>query len=137
MLSSQQEDCSAKLADFGLAQSLKDQSRGGSKAGTAGYVAPEIIDGGAFGPASDMWALGCLLYAMLTVSLPFPVVSAKKTDAGSPVKSQQQVDYSKLDLNYAQIDDDSKDLLLQLLVQDPTSRLTADEVLQHPFVRSS
>jgi len=66
--------CEAKLADFGLAETVKDpESRSGSsKSGTAGYLAPEVLEGRTPGPPSDVWSLGCLLYAMLTVSLPFP-----------------------------------------------------------------
>lgn len=81
MLSSHKpESCVAKLADFGLAETVSPDARsngnGGGlenrQAGTAGYLAPEILEGRTVGPPSDIWALGCLLYAMLSVCLPFP-----------------------------------------------------------------
>ena len=82
MLSSHKpETCVAKLADFGLAETVSQQSPDESsngiglenrQAGPAGYLAPEILEGRTVGPPSDIWALGCLLYAMLSVSLPFP-----------------------------------------------------------------
>ena len=73
MLTSRKTNCGAKLADFGLAETVKnDCVTNGSKAGTVGYVAPEISEGESYGTSSDIWSLGCLLYAMLTASLPFP-----------------------------------------------------------------
>ena len=69
MLSSQKDNCDAKLADFGLAQKLSETND--EFAGTIGYVAPEILAQKPYGKASDIWSLGCLLYAMLTVNLPF------------------------------------------------------------------
>ena len=75
------ENFEAKLVDFGLAMKLKkgqthDDSQQSSHnvvegAGTVGYKAPEIVAGEPFGPASDIWSLGCLLHAMLTVALPY------------------------------------------------------------------
>ena len=79
MLSSQQANCDAKLADFGLAEKLNKRSN--RCAGTFGYVAPEILAEKPYGTASDIWSLGCLLYAMLTVTLPF--MSSYKEDPAS------------------------------------------------------
>ena len=41
MLTSQKENCKAKLADFGLAENLNDNKS--KRAGTIGYVAPEVL----------------------------------------------------------------------------------------------
>ena len=61
----------AKLIDFGLAEKLKPgKSIIKPKAGTMGYVAPEILAEQPYGTSSDVWSLGCLIYAMLTLTLP-------------------------------------------------------------------
>ena len=52
-----------------------------SKVGTPYYVAPEIVRGDAYGLASDVWSLGCLLYELATLRSPFEM-----TGPGADVK---------------------------------------------------
>lgn len=60
----------AKVADFGLAR-LVGRGEGQSRvAGTVAYLSPEQLQG-RFSPASDLWALGCLLFQMLCGEPPF------------------------------------------------------------------
>lgn len=64
------------LSDFGLARSSAgtDQTtQPDGFMGTADYVAPEVIDGAPADARSDIYGLGCVLYEMLTGSVPFPV----------------------------------------------------------------
>jgi serine/threonine protein kinase len=92
MLSSHRPDCKAKLADFGLAEKLHSSSKSGYQAGTVGYLAPEIIEGKSYGASSDIWSLGCLIYAMLTVKLPFAHQQMQgRTDDG---QSKGPIDYT-------------------------------------------
>jgi serine/threonine protein kinase/class 3 adenylate cyclase len=63
----------AKIGDFGLAVAL-DRSRltmAGMMVGTASYMPPEQAMGGETTPASDLYALGCVLYEMVTGRPPF------------------------------------------------------------------
>ncbi len=65
-----------KIADFGLAKLLDqegDRTQTGSLLGTPAYMAPEQAAGNtrALGPASDVWALGAILYECLTGRPPF------------------------------------------------------------------
>jgi serine/threonine protein kinase len=56
------------LSDFGLAKLVDDNSLSQSQeiVGTTHYIAPEIWDGEAATPQTDIYALGCILYEMLT-----------------------------------------------------------------------
>ena len=63
----------AKIGDFGLAVAL-DRSRltmAGMMVGTASYMPPEQAMGGETTPASDLYALGCVLYETVTGRPPF------------------------------------------------------------------
>jgi serine/threonine protein kinase len=68
-------DGTPKIADFGLAKNLEESghTRSGSVLGTPAYMAPEQAEGqlGRIGPATDVYALGAILYQVLTGQPPF------------------------------------------------------------------
>ncbi|MCB9104584.1 MAG: protein kinase [Anaerolineales bacterium] len=57
-----------QLSDFGVARLMDDTSRSHSRelVGTPCYIAPEVWDGQPATPQADIYALGCILYEMLT-----------------------------------------------------------------------
>jgi tetratricopeptide (TPR) repeat protein/tRNA A-37 threonylcarbamoyl transferase component Bud32 len=83
---SQSQTFRAVITDFGLAHAEEVEggtlTRFGDIVGTPAYMAPEQIDGGAITPATDIYALGIVVYEMLTGLLPFsadtPLATAMK-----------------------------------------------------------
>ena len=63
----------AVLTDFGLAvvSGVSRLTRTGSTVGTAAYLSPEQVQGGDADERADVWALGVLLYEMVSGRLPF------------------------------------------------------------------
>jgi serine/threonine protein kinase len=72
------EDGQPHLVDWGIARAgdLTTMTRADVVMGTAAYLAPEQALGESPGPASDVYALGCVLYELLTGAQPFPAESA-------------------------------------------------------------
>ena len=82
-------DGSVKIADFGIAKSIdvaSDLTGTGQVLGTPAYLAPEQVEGRGASPASDIYALGVVLYEALTGQKPFggttPVAVAQAVVVG-------------------------------------------------------
>lgn len=64
-------DYEVKLADFGISQALEAATCLYEGAGSLSYCAPEVLNGDAFNQKVDVWALGCILYEMITQKAAF------------------------------------------------------------------
>ncbi len=88
-------DGRVRIADFGLAQAADTTrlTRSGVLAGTPGYMAPEQLDGADPDARSDLFALGAVIYRMLTGAGPFDAPTAMAVmkrvafDEPPPIKS--------------------------------------------------
>lgn len=80
-----------KLLDFGIAKSEASEqlTATGSVIGTLEYLSPEQIMGGVADARSDIWALGVLLYEMVTGRVPFQAMTI-----GELCKKIEKVDYA-------------------------------------------
>lgn len=67
------EDGTVKLADFGIARlyGITGLTQEGGPIGTASYMSPEQTEGGKITERSDLYSLGCLIFAQLTGRPPF------------------------------------------------------------------
>lgn len=80
-------DMTVKIGDFGLAtQHPQQQLNSGGSApttlcGTPNYIAPEVLRKQGHGYEADIWALGCMMYAMLVGTPPFETKSLGRTYA--------------------------------------------------------
>jgi WD40 repeat protein/serine/threonine protein kinase len=110
-----------RITDFGLAKIL-DESRltsSGAVLGTPSYMAPEQARGGSeqIGPATDIYALGVLLYEMLTGRPPFHAPTG--IDTLMQVIGQEPAPPRKL---FAHIPRDLELICLKCLHKDPAGR---------------
>ncbi|KAK4717417.1 hypothetical protein R3W88_015755 [Solanum pinnatisectum] len=125
---SSQEDAGLKATDFGLSVFYKPGETFSDVVGSPYYVAPEVLCKH-YGPESDVWSAGVILYILLSGVPPFWA----ETDMGI----FRQILRGKLDLEsepWPGISDSAKDLIRKILDRNPKRRLTAHEVLCHPWI---
>ncbi|EER14967.1 calmodulin-domain protein kinase 2, putative [Perkinsus marinus ATCC 50983] len=133
---------SLKMIDLGLAEVSTDLERklfeeDNATAGTPAYMAPEVVADGFYGTASDMWSLGVISYALFTGE---PLFGADCADSPAEILDEVlDADFLERRLKNPSLVDksvDAKDLLRRLLERDPRKRITPEEALKHPFIRS-
>ncbi|XP_058145663.1 ribosomal protein S6 kinase alpha-2 isoform X8 [Dasypus novemcinctus] len=124
---------SIRICDFGFAKQLRAEN--GllmTPCYTANFVAPEVLKRQGYDAACDVWSLGILLYTMLAGFTPF----ANGPD-DTPEEILARIGSGKYALsggNWDSISDAAKDVVSKMLHVDPHQRLTAVQVLKHPWI---
>ncbi|XP_053559056.1 MAP kinase-interacting serine/threonine-protein kinase 2 [Bombina bombina] len=147
-----------KICDFDLGSGIKLNSDCSpistpellTPCGSAEYMAPEVVEAfneeaSIYDKRCDLWSLGVILYIMLSGYPPF--VGHCGSDCGWDrgeactacqnmlFVSIQEGKYEFPDKDWAHISYGAKDLISKLLLRDAKKRLSAAQVLQHPWVQ--
>ncbi|CAJ1081668.1 serine/threonine-protein kinase H1-like [Xyrichtys novacula] len=97
--------------------------------GTPEYIAPEILLRKPYTCAVDLWAMGVIAYIVLSGSMPFEDDSRTRL-----YRSIMRGKYSFHGDPWPSVSNLAKDFIRGLLQVDPTTRLTADQAIRHPWV---
>jgi len=121
-------DGQIKVGDFGLARTLENTAQLAQTAcGTPYYISPELCHGMPYGKASDVWAIGCALYELLTLKRPFD-----GKNLHSVVLTICQKEPPPIKRNYSQ---QAQEMVVNRMLQkDPDQRITLSGVLELPFL---
>ena len=112
-----------KLVDFGISATIGEaDGSDGQVLGTPAYLAPERLDGGPVRPATDVYALGLLLYRVLAGRLPWRASTTTQMLAAH--RYQDPADLPPVDDLPAEV----ADLCHLCLSKQPTDRPTAADV---------
>ncbi|XP_052451702.1 ribosomal protein S6 kinase alpha-3 isoform X6 [Carassius gibelio] len=124
---------SIRICDFGFAKQLRAEN--GllmTPCYTANFVAPEVLKRQGYDAACDIWSLGVLLYTMLTGFTPFA-----NGPEDTPEEILARIGGGKFSLTggyWSSVSFEAKDLVSKMLHVDPHQRLTAAQVLKHPWI---
>lgn len=134
------KNLSVKLADFGLAKIIGEESFTTTLCGTPSYVAPEILENSRhrkYTRAVDVWSLGVVLYICLCG---FPPFSDELYTPENPYTLSQQIKMGRFDYPspyWDSVGDPALDLIDKMLTVDVEKRITVDECLEHPWITGS
>lgn len=135
LLASKVSNTDLKISDFGLAKISKDYPRrlprSHSICGSDFYLAPEVIKQEEYGREIDIWALGVITYVLLSGSLPFFHNVLHKL-----YRQIVERDLSFPDQAWKNVSKGALDFILRLLQVRAGDRLTADQAISHPWLRS-
>lgn len=148
MLRKTRGDAVIKLIDFGCSEVLshpEEEDTGvrlpsrtltHQEGATTAYCPPEAFDEeeSALGPSADMWAVGVIVYMMLVGRHPFDLdCDASDEEIGRRIKEKRQPPLK--DCPFAEpLSPSALDLLSKLMEPDPKKRMTAYDMLHHPWV---
>jgi len=115
-----------KLLDFGLARDAADMrpSAPSLRIGTPSYMSPEQADGREKGPQTDLWALGVILYEMLTGDRPFS--GRRSTDVLDAIRHQEPV---PLRDRRPEVPSGMASIVSRCLTKEPADRYASAEAL--------
>jgi eukaryotic-like serine/threonine-protein kinase len=128
------EDGTPKITDFGLAKKVDEASKtqSGMIVGTPSYMAPEQASGKGkeLGPACDIYALGAILYELVTGRPPFK--AATPLDTVMQVVNDEPVPPSRLQSKTAK---DLETICLKCLQKEPAKRYASAQALAEDLRR--
>jgi len=122
-------DRAIKIADFGFAKKAPTDACLKTQCGTPGYVAPEILEGVAYGTKCDIWSLGVITYILLGGYPPFSHSEPRKLYA-----LIRKAEYEFHDQYWKDESQEAKDFITSCLTLNPVRRLSASEALRHPWI---
>lgn len=123
-----------KIADFGFATKITNQSLHDTMCGSPLYMAPEIINNNLYNNQIDLWSVGMILYEMLYGVHPFSVCR-------SIPELRQKVEKDIIEIppcntKNTDVSNDCISLLNKLLQKKAEKRITWNEFFNHPWVNA-
>jgi len=119
-----------KIIDFGLSCKYTPGQNLTTKAGTPYYVAPQVL-AGKYDQLSDLWSVGVIMYVMLCGYPPF------YGDTDAEVLSKVRLgNFTFTAADWKNISEDAKALIRMLLKMNPKDRFTAEQALNHEWIKN-
>jgi calcium-dependent protein kinase len=130
LLADSSEDAQIKITDFGLSAVVASPDAVlTDPCGSAFYIAPEIF-ARSYTKAVDVWALGVILYLLLSGNVPFGSTAKSEPEVYAAIKAQSLC----FGPDWNHLSGHARELVSGLLEKDPVKRYTLEQALSHPWV---
>ncbi|EAL48464.2 protein kinase putative [Entamoeba histolytica] len=130
LLKSPDDDTDVRIADFGFSKMITEDAQILLTAcGTPVYVAPEVLNAKGYGMEVDMWSIGVITYVLLCGYPPF-----FGDTLGEILSAVCAADYDFQEEYWSEVSNEAIQFISNLLVLEPSLRLTAEEALQDPWL---
>uniref|UniRef100_A0A6Q2XEB8 non-specific serine/threonine protein kinase n=1 Tax=Esox lucius TaxID=8010 RepID=A0A6Q2XEB8_ESOLU len=125
-----------KLTDFGFAKETNIHNLLQTPCYTPYYVAPEVLGPEKYDKSCDMWSLGVIMYILLCGFPPFYSNTGQAISPGMKRRIRMgQYEFPKPE--WAEVSEEAKQLINQLLKTDPNERMTITQFMNHPWINVS
>ncbi|KAF0914086.1 hypothetical protein E2562_026496 [Oryza meyeriana var. granulata] len=131
LFANKSEDSPLKAIDFGLSVFFKPGDRFTQVVGSTYYMAPEVLNR-SYGPEADVWSAGVILYILLCGVPPFWGDNDERIVTAI---LQGGINFQREP--WPKVSPHAKDLVRKMLDPNPSTRLTAKEVLEHPWLKNA
>lgn len=122
-----------KLTDFGFAKETSLQNPLQTPCYTPYYVAPEVLGPEKYDKSCDMWSLGVIMYILLCGFPPFYSNTGQAISPGMKRRIRMG-QYEFPNPEWAEVSEEAKQLIHQLLKTDPNERMTINKFMNHPWI---
>nr|XP_057925397.1 MAP kinase-activated protein kinase 3 isoform X1 [Doryrhamphus excisus] len=122
-----------KLTDFGFAKETTQHNPLQTPCYTPYYVAPEVLGPEKYDKSCDMWSLGVIMYILLCGFPPFYSNTGQAISPGMKRRIRMG-QYEFPNPEWADVSQEGKDLIHQLLKTDPNERMTITQFMNHPWI---
>ncbi|CAG7862362.1 unnamed protein product [Brassica rapa] len=123
--SDDEESSKLKAIDFGCSVYIKEGVELKEKVGSLYYIAPEVLREESYGKEIDIWSAGVILYILLSGKPPF--------------ENDDEIKEGTIDFDshpWPCISVGAKDLIKRMLNKNQKERISAENVLEHPWIKS-
>ncbi|KAL7095317.1 hypothetical protein ACP275_10G016300 [Erythranthe tilingii] len=131
LFANKKENSPLKAIDFGLSIFFKPGETFSEIVGSPYYMAPEVLRRN-YGPEIDIWSAGVILYILLCGVPPF---WAESEQGVAHAIIRGKIDFEREP--WPSVSEGAKSLVKQMLEPDAKLRLTAKQVLEHPWIQNA
>ncbi|XP_027502111.1 myosin light chain kinase 2, skeletal/cardiac muscle [Corapipo altera] len=120
-----------KIIDFGLARRYNPNEKLKVNFGTPEFLSPEVVNYEQVSYTTDMWSMGVITYMLLSGLSPF-----LGDDDTETLNNVLAANWYFDEETFESVSNEAKDFVSNLIIKDKSARMSADQCLQHPWLKN-